>query len=181
MHTAIAIGQGLGLAAAAGLLAAGPLAIAATAAREGWLSSPLHLTSRPLLIAITWALVVIELAVDAVWPGAQAGARLARRLVAGGLAFELSAGPALPWAGLVIGALIAAAAGLSMGALRARAVKAGGDLRGTAVIEDGSGVVASLLAVIPFAGFVLALLAGGLLWRVRRLEAGRYQGLRVLR
>lgn len=181
MHTAIAIGQGLGLAAAAGLLAAGSLAIAATSAREGWLSSPLHLASRPLLIVIVWVLVVLELAVDAVWPGAQAGARLARRLVAGGIAFELSAGRALPWAGLVIGALVAAAAGLSMQAVRARAVKAGGDLRGTVAIEDGSGLVASLLAVIPFVGFVLAGLAGALLWRVRRRDAGRYRGLRVLR
>lgn len=181
MHTAIAIGQGLGLAAAAGLLAAGPLAIAATAAHEGWLSSPLHLTSRPLLMAVAWALVGVELVVDAIWPGAQAGARLARRLVAGGIAFELSAGGALPWAGLVIGAVVAAAAGLSMQAIRARAVKAGGDLRGTAAIEDGSGIVASLLALIPFLGFVLAGLAGGLLWRVHRRDAGRYRGLRVLR
>lgn len=181
MHTAIAIGQGLGLAAAAGLLAAGPLAIAATAAHEGWLSSPLHLTSRPVVIAIAWALVAIELAVDAIWPGAQAGARLGRRLVAGGIAFELSAGRAVPWVGLAAGALVAAAVALSMRAVRARAVKAGGDLRGTAVVEDGAGIGASLLALIPFVGFVLAALAGGLLLRVRRREAGRFQGLRVLR
>jgi len=34
---------------------------------------------------------------------------------------------------------------------------------------------------VPFAGFVLAALGGGLILRVRRREAQKYQGLRVLR
>lgn len=181
MHTAIAIGQGLGLAAAAGLLATAPLAIAATAAREGWLESPVHDAAKTALLIATWVLVVLELVIDAVWPGAQAGARLLRRVVAGGLAFELSAGRALPWAGLVIGALVAAGVALAMRRVRSRAVKAGGDLRGTALIEDGSGLGASLLALVPFVGFVLAGLGGGLLWRVRRREDRKFRGLRVLR
>ncbi|HUZ83609.1 MAG TPA: DUF4126 family protein [Gaiellales bacterium] len=181
MDTAIAIGQGLGLAAAAGLLSAAPLAIAATAAREGWLNSPLHLSSRPAVLAATWALVLVELSADAIWPGAQAGGRLLRRVVAGGLAFELAAGAAVPWAGLAVGAVAAGAVAVSMRQVRARAVKAGGDLRGTALIEDGAGLGASLLALVPFAGFLLAGLGGGLLWRVRRREARKYQGLRVLR
>ncbi len=181
MHTAIAIGQGLGLATAAGLLATAPLAIAATAAREGWLESPVHDAARTALLVATWLLVVLELAIDAVWPGAQAGARLLRRVIAGGLVFELSAGRALPWVGLAVGAVVAAGVGLAMRLVRSRAVKAGGDVRGTALIEDGAGLGASLVALVPFAGFVLAALGGGLLLRVRRREAQKYQGLRVLR
>lgn len=181
MDTAIAIGQGLGLAAAAGLLATAPLAIAATAAREGWLESPVHDAARTVLLVATWVLVVLELAIDAVWPGAQAGARLLRRVIAGGLAFELSAGRALPWIGLAVGAVVAGGVGLAMRLVRSRAVKAGGDVRGTALIEDGAGLGASLVALVPFAGFVLAALGGGLLLRVRRREAQKYQGLRVLR
>jgi hypothetical protein len=181
VDTAIAIGQGLGLAAAAGLLATAPLAIGTSAAHEGWLESPLHAAGRLLLVAITWALVVLELVVDAVWPGAQAGLRLLRRVVAGGIAFELSAGRALPWAGLAVGALVAAGVALAMRRVRSRAVKAGGDVRGTALIEDGAGVGASLVALVPFLGFVLAALGGGLLFRVRRREARKFRGLRVLR
>ena len=41
MDVVIALGQGLGLAAAAGLLASAPLAAATTAAAAGWLRGPL--------------------------------------------------------------------------------------------------------------------------------------------
>ena len=39
-----------------------------------------------------WVLAAIELAADAIWPGAEAGGRLLRRVVGGGLVFELVAG-----------------------------------------------------------------------------------------
>ncbi len=181
MHLLIAIGQGLGLAAAAGLLATAPLALAATAANLGWLDGPLSFAGRPWLVAVTWAAVLVELVVDALWPGAQAGARLARRVVAGGLAFELGAGHKVPYVGLAAGALVAAAAGLAMRRIRSGAVKAGGDLRGTALVEDAAGVGAAALAVVPFAGYLLAVASGGLLARVRRREGQKYEGLRVLR
>ena len=181
MDVVIALGQGLGLAAAAGLLASAPLAAASTAAAAGWLRGPLGIADDAIVIAVAWALVAVELAADAVWPGAQAGARLGRRVVAGGLAFELGAGDTIPYVGLAIGALVAAAAGIAMRSLRAGAVKGGGDIRGTAMIEDGAGLVGAAVAVIPIAGYVLVLGAGVLLQRVRAREGRRYEGLRVLR
>jgi hypothetical protein len=116
-----------------------------------------------------------------VWPGAQAGARLGRRVVAGGLAFELAAGDTIPYVGLVLGALVAAAAGIAMRSVRAGAVKGGGDIRGTAMIEDGAGLAGAAIAVIPIAGYILAIGAGALLQRIRAREGRRYEGLRVLR
>ena len=181
METVIAIGQGLGLAAAAGLLATAPLAVSTTAASQGWLEDPLSFAGRTALIAVTWVLVAVELAADFAWPGAQAGFRLARRVVAGALAFELAAGNAVPYVGLLAGGLIAAAAGLAMRPIRSGAVKAGGDLRGTALVEDGGGLVCSAAAVVPFVGYVLAAAALALLARVRRRESRKYEGLRVLR
>jgi hypothetical protein len=181
MDVVIALGQGLGLAAAAGLLASAPLASAATAASLGWLRGPLGIADDAIVVAATWVLVVLELAADAVWPGAQAGMRLGRRIVAGGLAFELGAGDKIPYIGLALGALVAAAAGIAMRSLRAGAVKGGGDIRGTAMIEDGAGLAGSALAVIPVVGYFLAAAAVGLLQRVRAREGRRYEGLRVLR
>ena len=97
VDTVIAVGQGLGLAAAAGLISAAPVAIGATAATQDLLEDPASFASRAWLVAIAWAAVVIELVADAVWPGAGAGGRLIRRVIAGGLAFELAAG----WGGAV--------------------------------------------------------------------------------
>jgi uncharacterized protein DUF4126 len=181
MDLVIALSQGLGLAAAAGLLAAAPLAIAATAASEGWLEDPLHVTGEGVTVAVTWALVAIELVVDALWPGAQAGVRLGRRIVAGGIAFELAAGDKVPYVGLAVGALVAAGVGLAMRRVRSGAVKAGGDLRGTALVEDSAGLAAAALAVVPFAGYLLTLAAGWLFARLRRRDEQKYSGLRVLR
>ncbi len=181
MGLVIAISQGLGLAAAAGLLAAAPLAIAATAATQGWLEHPLHFAGDGVTVAVAWALVAVELAADALWPGAQAGLRLGRRIVAGGLAFELAAGGDVPYAGLVVGAAAAAGVGLAMRRLRAGAVKAGGDVRGTALVEDGAGLAAAVAAVIPFVGYLLAIAAAWLLQRLRRRDDQKFRGLRVLR
>lgn len=181
MDLVIAISQGLGLAAAAGLLAAAPLALAATAAGQGWLEAPLGFAGDAVTVAATWVLVAVEVIVDSVWPGAQAGVRLGRRIVAGGLAFELGAGAKVPYVGLLVGATVAAGVGLAMRRLRSGAVKAGGDVRGTAVVEDGAGLAAAAVAVVPFAGFVLTAAAGWLLLRLRRRDDAKFRGLRVLR
>ena len=175
------VSQGLGLAAAAGLLAAAPLAIGATAATQGWLESPLHFAGNAIFVAVAWVLVAVELIADSVWPGAQAGVRLGRRIVAGGLAFEIAAGNEVPYIGLVVGAVVAGGVGLAMRRVRAGAVKAGGDVRGTALIEDGAGLASSAVAIIPFAGYVLAAAAAWLLLRLRRRDDQKFRGLRVLR
>ena len=65
--------------------------------------------------------------------------------------------------------------------VRARAVKGGGDLRGTAIIEDGAGLVASVIGCIPFAGYPMAIAGLGLFVRARRRDREKYKGLRVLR
>jgi hypothetical protein len=181
MDVVIALSQGLGLAVAAGLLASAPLALAATAATEGWLRGPIGLADDGVTVAATWALVVVELAADAVWPGAPAGLRLGRRVIAGGLVFELASGDDIPYVGLAVGAAAAAGVAIAMRTVRSRAVKGGGDLRGTALIEDGAGLGTAAIAVVPFAGYALAVAAAALLQRVRVREARKYEGLRVLR
>ena len=79
MDVVIALGQGLGLAAAAEASGAEASSPAATAASLGWLRGPLGIADDAIVVAATWVLVVLELAADAVWPGAQAGMRLGRR------------------------------------------------------------------------------------------------------
>jgi hypothetical protein len=78
-------------------------------------------------------------------------------------------------------ALIAAAVAVALRHVRAGAVKAGGDLRGTALIEDVSGFVAAVVALIPFVGYVMLAAAGALVARARQREQEKYKGLRVLR
>ena len=90
-------------------------------------------------------------------------------------------GDKLPFVGLAVGALVALAVATALRHVRAGAVKAGGDLRGTAVIEDGAGIVGSSAGLVPFVGFLMAIGAGALVYRARRREQEKYKGLRVLR
>ena len=177
MDLVIALSQGLGLAVAAGFVAAPPVAFASTAAYLGF-ETGVGIADDGIVLAIAWAATVVEVLVDAVWPGAQAGARLARKAIGGGIAFELIAGDQLPWAGLAIGALVALAVAHGAAPRPRRAVKAGGDLRGTAVIEDGAGIAG--WRPVPFVGIVITVAAGGFV-RARRHEREKYKGLRVLR
>jgi hypothetical protein len=181
MDLVIAISQGLGLAVAAGFFASAPLAIGASAAAVGVADGSLSFADDPATVIVLWVAAAVELAADAIWPGAEAGARLVRRVIGGGLGFELVAGDELPFAGLLIGAAVAAAVGLSLRQIRMRAIRSGGDARGTAMIEDGAGVVTAVAGAIPFAGFVLLAAAGFLFGRTRRREQEKYKGLRVLR
>jgi hypothetical protein len=181
MDLAIAIGQGLGLAVAAGFLATAPLAIGSSAAAAGVADGSLSFADDTITVALLWALVVVEVVADAIWPGAEAGGRLWRRVIGGGLAFELVAGDKVPFVGLVVGALVAAGVAITLRQLRIRAIRGGGDVRGTAMIEDGTGLVTSVVAAIPFLGFLLAAAAGVLFGRTRRRDQEKYKGLRVLR
>jgi len=139
MDLLIALSQGLGLAVAAGFVGAPPVAIGATAASADVADSSASVADDSWLLIVAWVAAAGELVADAVWPGAQAGVRLARKAAGGGLAFGLVAWDELPWVSLVLGALIAAAVAVALRHVRAGAVKAGGDLRGTALIEDVSG------------------------------------------
>jgi hypothetical protein len=181
MDLVIAISQGLGLAVAAGLISTAPLAVGATAAATGVSDSALGFADDTVTLVVTWVLTAVEVVADAIWPGAEAGARLARRVVAGGLAFELVAGEEVPYVGLLIGAAVSAAVALALRQIRMRAIRGGGDARGTALIEDGAGLVASVLGAIPFVGIPMAVAAAGLFARTRRRDQDKYKGLRVLR
>jgi hypothetical protein len=181
MDLLIEISQGLGLAAAAGLLAFAPIAVLATAALTGWLDGGFGFVDDAAFAVAAWVATGLELAADALWPGAAAGLRLGRRVVAGGAAFELSAHDALPWVGLAVGAIVAGAVALTLRRIRAGAVKAGGGLRGTAAIEDGAGLAASAAALVPPLGYLMAGAGLVLAARLRRRDHQKYAGLRVLR
>jgi hypothetical protein len=181
MDLLITLSQALGLAAAAGMVAVAPLAVAATAASLGLLDGVADFVDDPVTIAVLWAAAVVEIAADLLWPGSSAGFRLGRRVVAGALVFELAAGDEIPWVGLAIGALVAAAVALAFRQIRSGAVKAGGGLRGTAAIEDAAGVGASIVSLIPAVGIALAAAGVALLARLRRRSTQKYGGLRVLR
>ena len=145
MDLAIALGQGLGLAVAARASPPAPLAIGASAASLGVADGALSFADDPLTVAVLWIAAAVELAADAIWPGAEAGARLVRRVIGGGLAFELVAGNEVPYVGLLIGAAVAAAVGISLRQIRTRAIKGGGDARGTALVEDSDGVATGVV------------------------------------
>jgi len=109
MDLLIAISQGLGLAVAAGFVAAPPVAFGATAAYYGLDTGALDFAANGFVVAVAWIASAIEVLADAVWPGAQAGAKLVRHAVGGGLAFEFVAGDQVPFVGLAVGALVALA------------------------------------------------------------------------
>src|SRR5919205_187283 len=144
MDLVIALSQGLGLAVAAGFFASAPLAVGSSIAALGYADGAIGIADDASTVAFLWALAIVEFTADAIWPGAEAGARLVRRVVGGGLAFELIAGDEIPYVGLAIGALVAAAVALTLRQMRIRAIRGGGDVRGTAVVEEGAGVVTAV-------------------------------------
>jgi len=181
VDTVYAISQGLGLAVAAGFFSSAPLAVGASVASLGYADGAISFADDSGAVAALWVLAAIEFIADAIWPGAEAGARLLRRVIGGGLAFELVAGDILPLVGLLVGAGIAAAVALTLRQIRIRAIRSGGDVRGTAVVEDGSGLVVAVLGAIPLVGYALAAVAAVLFVRTRRRDQEKYKGLRVLR
>jgi hypothetical protein len=181
MHLVIALSQGLGLAVAAGFFASAPLAVGSSVAALGFADGALDIADDATTVAVLWAVAIVEFIADAIWPGAEAGAKLLRRVVGGGLAFELIAGNEIPYVGLAIGALVAAAVAITLRQMRIRAIRSGGDVRGTAIVEDGAGVVTSVVGAVPIIGYALVVAAGVLFGRTRRREQEKYKGLRVLR
>src|SRR3954454_712212 len=121
MDLFIALSQGLGLAVAAGFVAAPPVAFASTAAYLGFETGAIGIADDGIVVAIAWAAAIVEVLVDAVWPGAQAGARLARKAHGGGTGLGPIARDQLPWAGLAIGALVALAVAMALRHVRAGA------------------------------------------------------------
>lgn len=178
MDLLIAIGQGAGLAVACGLAAVLPLGVLAIAAALGWAPGALAFASEATFAVATWAIGVAEAAARAVLP---VPIRIALSAAGGGAAFEVAAGDALPFVGLVAGAAIGAGSAWTATRMADRAAAAGGTRWGVTAIVAAAGVAAAALAIVPVAGFVLV---GVAIWsgvRLRREGRERYEGLRVLR
>ena len=177
MDLAIAIGQGVGLAVACGLVALLPLAIGSLGALAGLEPGALNVYDE---MALAIGSVVAGGANAALSPRLTGTLRLVLAAIAGGAVFELAAGDELPCAGLAIGAVLAAAAAWIASRIVDPAA-AGGSAGGIAAIVAGAALVASAAALIPFAGYALVLVAAWFGRRARRAQDRKYAGLRVLR
>ena len=178
MEILIAIGQGAGLAAACGLAAILPIGVLALAALLGWTPGGLAFAAEAPFALAAWAAGIAEAAARAVLP---AQVRIGLSAAGGGAAFEIAAGDRIPFAGLVVGAVIGAAAALVATTMSDRALAAGGTRWGIAAVVAVVAVAAAALAIVPFAGFALVAVGVWLGLRLRRERGQRYEGLRVLR
>jgi hypothetical protein len=176
--TLVSIGQGVGLATACGLIALMPIGVGALAAALGWLHGAVRAyDDRPVVIACV-AAALAGVAAAVVLPSRL---RVPLAAVAGGVVFELAAGHRLPYAGLVIGAVVGGGAAFALQGILEGAASGGGTVGGVAAIASAAAVVASALAVVPFVGYLLVLAVGWLGLRARKTAAQKYAGLRVLR
>jgi hypothetical protein len=176
--TAISIGQAAGLAVACGLVALIPIGIGALAAALGWLHGAVRAyDDRPVVIASLAAMV----AGTAVAVFAPPRLRVPLAAVAGAVVFELATGHRLPYAGLVLGAAIGGGAAFALRGVIEGAASGGGTVGGVAAIASAAAVVGSVLALVPFVGYLLVLAVAWLGLRARRTAARKYAGLRVLR
>jgi hypothetical protein len=177
MDLAIAIGQGVGLAVACGLVALLPLAVGSLGALAGLVPGALGVYDDA---AVAIGTVVAGGANAALSPRLAGTLKLLLAAVAGAGVFELAAGDEVPYAGLAIGAVLAAAAARVASRIVDPAATAG-SAGGIATIVAGAGLVAAAVALIPFAGYVLVLVAAWFGRRARRTQERKYAGLRVLR
>jgi predicted phage tail protein len=177
VNTAIAIGQGAGVALACGITAAVPLAVAAVVALVIGLPGDRSQLDDGWLVAVACALAVVLAAVETRLP---ARAQIALRAILGGITFELVAGDKLPWAGLVAGAVLAGLVAISATRMLGAAARAGSAVA-AALLGAGAALGWAVLGLIPFVGYVLLVIALVLVWRSRGQGDQKYAGLRVLR
>ncbi len=177
MDLAIAIGQGAGLAIACGLVALLPLAVGSLGALAGIVPGTLGVYDD---VAVAIGTAVAGVANAAVSPRVTGTLKLLLAAGAGAAVFQLAAGDEVPYAGLAIGAVFgAAAAWVASRIVDPAAAK--GNAGGIAAIVAGAGLVAAGIALIPFAGYLLVLVAAWFGRRARRAQDRKYAGLRVLR
>ncbi len=177
MDLAIALGQGAGLAVACGLVALLPVGIGALAALLGL--EPGHRGVYDDTIVVVVA-IVAGLATIVAAPTLPRNARIALGAVGGALAFELSAGHDLPYAGLVIGAVLGGAAAWVGSAIIGGALEGEGTSSGVATVAGGGSTGLSLVSIIPFVGYAVAIAGAWFALRVRRAGGKKYGGLRSL-
>jgi hypothetical protein len=136
VDTAIAIGEGAGVALACGITAAVPLAIAAIAALLFGLPGDRSQLDDGWLVAVACVLAVVIAAAETRLP---ARAQIALRALFGAVSFELVAGDDLPYAGLVAGLLLAALVAVFATQMLGAAARAGSAVGGGGVGGGGGG------------------------------------------
>jgi hypothetical protein len=182
MDLAIALGQGAGLAVACGLLAGLPLAVAALAALLlGFDDIGEPGAARLLDDGLVVAILCVFGAVDAIGElRLPERAQLAMRAVAGALVFELVAHDELSWVGLVLGFVIAGLAA-TVGVRLLTASARAGSVGSATVLAVAAAVIAAVVSIIPFAGYVVLAAGAFLVVRNRQQADEKYRGLRILR
>jgi hypothetical protein len=175
---AIALGQALGLAIACGLVPLLPVAVGAVAATLDGTPGAVDAYDDSPVVAVASVLGVAG-AVGAAW--LPTVTRLALGVLGGAAAAHLVGGDEVPWALIVVGAVLGAACAWAVARLLEGALKAEGTRGGLAAISGAAGLGAAVLALVPFVGYALVAGLAWLLYRTRRREQGQYAGLRVLK
>lgn len=178
MDIAIAAGQGAGLAIAAGLAAFLPLGVLAVVALLGWAPGALTVVDERIFLAAAWIVGILEAGARLRLP---IPIRMAISAVAGSAAFELTAGGAIPWIGVALGAPLAAITAWATGRLADGAVAGGGPIWGVTALMGAGAIAVAAVAMVPFVGFALVIVAAWLALRTYRGDQERYAGLRVLK
>jgi hypothetical protein len=177
VDTAIAIGQGAGVALACGITAAVPLAVAALCALIIGLPGDRSQLGEGWLVAVACAAAIVLAAAETYIPPRL---QIALRAILGAIAFELVAGHELPWVGLVLGAILAAGVALTATRMLGAAARAGSAVA-AALLGFGAAIGWAVLGLVPFVGYLLLVIAIVLVWRDRGRGDRKYAGLRVLR
>ena len=165
------------LAIACGLVALLPLAVGSLGAMAGIVPGALGVYDD---VAVAVGTAVAGLVNAALSPRITGTFKILLAAGAGAAVFQLSAGEEVPYAGLAIGAVLgAAAAWVASRIVDPAAAK--GNAGGIAAFVAGAGLVAAGIALIPFAGYLLVLVAAWFGRRARRAQDRKYAGLRVLR
>lgn len=178
MDVAISLGQAIGLGVAAGLAALLPLAVGAVAAVLGFTPGATSTYDDTAVVVAAWVAGVAQAASALVVPPV---VRTALAAAGGGVAGYLVAWEDAPVAGVVLAAVLGAAAALVSGRLLAGALAGEGSRSGLTVIAAAAAVGLAVVAIVPFAGYVLAVALGWFGIRQRRAGQRKYAGLRVLR
>jgi hypothetical protein len=177
MDTAIAIGQGAGLAVACGVLAGVPLALAALLAYTSLEPGRLGVLHDTGVVIGLCAFAILDGLIETRLPR---NVRIGVRAVAGAAVFELVAGKDLPIAGIALGFVLGGLAAIVALRILERAARAGSS-GATAAIAAAAALVASFAGLVPFVGYVMAVAVVWLYLRARRREGEKYAGLRILR
>jgi hypothetical protein len=173
MDILVALGQGAGLAVACGLAALLPLGVLAVAVLLGWTPGALALADGTPILVGAWVAGLIEAALRAVLPQP---VRIALSAVG-----AAAAGDQVPLVGLIAGAAIGAGTAWTSTRMADRAVQGGGTPWGVAAILGVAAIAVAALAIVPFVGFALVLVAAYGALRARKDDRERYAGLRVLK